>query len=177
METSTKSSAINLGLYLGGLMSIITILGYALYLELLTKWWLGIILFIAIIAFGIVSALKSKKMQDGFITFKEAFSSYFITVAIGILISMVISIIIFNFVDPEAALALKEKTIEASVQMMRSFNAPEEAVATAVEQMEAQKNQFSIAPQLQSNAIFLIIQAVIGLIVALIVKRDPEKAL
>ena len=176
METSTKSSAINLGLYLGGLMAITTILGYALYLELLTKWWLGILLFIAIIVFGILSALKSKKMQGGFITFKEAFSSYFITVAIGILISMVISIIIFNFVDPEAAIALKEKTIEATIQMMRNFNAPEEAVAQTLEQMEAQKNQFSIAPQLQSNAIFLIIQAVIGLIIALIVKRNPENA-
>jgi len=174
METSTKSSAINYGLYLGGILALVTILGYALYLDLLTKWWLGIIFFILIIAFGIFSSLKSKKMQGGFISFKEAFSGYFITVAVGILISMVISIAIFNFVDPEAAIALKEKTIEASVQMMRSFNAPEEAVATAVEQMEAQKNQFSIAPQLQSNAIFLIIQAVIGLIVALIVKRDPE---
>ncbi|WP_452223386.1 DUF4199 domain-containing protein [Lacinutrix chionoecetis] len=173
METSTKSSAINYGLYLGGFMALITILGYALYLDLLTKWWLGLILFVVIIVFGILSALKSKKIQEGYITFKEAFSSYFITVAVGIIISMIISIIIFNFVDPEAAIALKEKTIEASVQMMRNFNAPEEAVAKAVEQMEAQKNQFSIGPQLQSNAIFLIIQAVIGLIVALIIKRNP----
>jgi len=176
METSTKSSAINYGLYLGGLMALTTILGYALYLDLLTKWWLGILLFIVIIVFGILSALKSKSIQNGVITFKEAFSSYFITVAIGIIISMVISILIFNFIDPEAAIALKEKTIDATIQMMRSFNAPEEAVAQTLEQMEAQKNQFSIAPQLQSNAIFLVIQAVIGLIVALIVKRDPENA-
>lgn len=176
METSTKSSAINYGLYLGVLMALTTILGYALYLDLLTKWWLGILLFIVIIVFGILSALKSKSIQNGVITFKEAFSSYFITVAIGIIISMVISILIFNFIDPEAAIALKEKTIDATIQMMRSFNAPEEAVAQTLEQMEAQKNQFSIAPQLQSNAIFLVIQAVIGLIVALIVKRDPENA-
>ena len=176
METSTKSSAINYGLYLGGLMALTTILGYALYLDLLTKWWLGILLFIVIIVFGILSALKSKSIQNGVITFKEAFSSYFITVAIGIIISMVISILIFNFIDPDAAIALKEKTIDATIQMMRSFNAPEEAVAQTLEQMEAQKNQFSIAPQLQSNAIFLVIQAVIGLIVALIVKRDPENA-
>ncbi|OIQ22924.1 DUF4199 domain-containing protein [Lacinutrix sp. MedPE-SW] len=176
METSTKSSAINHGLYLGGFLALVTILGYALYLDLLTKWWLGIIFLIVIIIAGIVSAIKSKKMQGGFITFKEAFSSYFITVAIGILISMVISIVIFNFIDPEAAITLKEKTIETTVQMMRNFNAPEDAVAQTVEQMEAQKNQFSIGPQLQSNVIFLVIQAVIGLIVALIVKRNPENA-
>jgi len=174
METSTKSSAINYGLYLGGILALITLLGYALYIDLLTKWWLGIILFVVIIIFGIISAIKSKKMQNGIISFKEAFSSYFITVAIGIIISMLISIILFNYVDPEAAITLKEKTIEATIQLMRNFNAPEEAVEQTLEQMEAQKNQFSILPQLQSNAIFLVIQALIGLIIALIVKRNPE---
>ena len=174
METSTKSSAINYGLYLGGILALITLLGYALYIDLLTKWWLGIILFVVIIIFGIISAIKSKKMQNGIISFKEAFSSYFITVAIGIIISMLISIILFNYVDPEAAITLKEKTIEATIQLMRNFNAPEEAVEQTLEQMEAQKNQFSILPQLQSNAIFLVIQSLIGLIIALIVKRNPE---
>jgi len=174
METSTKSSAINYGLYLGGILALITLLGYALYIDLLTKWWLGIILFVVIIIFGIISAIKSKKMQNGIISFKEAFSSYFITVAIGIIISMLISIILFNYVDPEAAITLKEKTIEATIQLMRNFNAPEEAVEQTLEQMEAQKNQFSILPQLQSNAIFLVIQSLIGLFIALIVKRNPE---
>ncbi|WP_044398662.1 DUF4199 domain-containing protein [Lacinutrix sp. Hel_I_90] len=174
METSIKSNALNYGLYLGILLALVTISGYALNLELLTKWWLGLIMFVVIVVFGIISTVKSKRLLNGIITFKEAFSSYFITVAIGIIISMIISIIIFNFIDPEAAIVLKEKTIEASIQMMRNFNAPEEAVANALEQMEAQKNQFSIGPQLQSNAIFLIIQAVIGLIVALIMKRNPE---
>lgn len=176
METKTKSNALNYGLYLGVLLALVTISAYALNLELLTKWWLGVIIFIIIIVFGIISSIKSKALLNGFISFKEAFSSYFITVAIGIITSMIVSIIIFNFVDPEAAIVLKEKTIEASVEMMRNFNAPEEAIANALDQMEAQKNQFSIGPQLQSNAIFLIIQAIIGLIVALIIKRNPENA-
>jgi len=176
MENSIKSSALNYGLYLGGALSAVTILGYTVNLGLLTKWWLGVLLFIVIIVFGIMSGYKSKKIQEGFIEFKEAFSSYFITVAVGLIISMTVGIIIFNFIDPEAAITLKEKTIESSIEIMRNFGAPEDAIANSLEQMEAQKNQYAIGPQLQSTAIFLIIQAIIGLIVALIIKRPRQNA-
>lgn len=176
METSIKSSAINYGLYLGALMASVTVIGYAVNLDLLTKWWLGIGLFIVIIIFGIISTAKSKSMLEGFISFKEAFSSYFITVAIGLIISTAVSIIIFNVIDPEAAIALKEKTIDSTVEMMRNFGAPEEAVEETLTKMEEQKNQFSIGPQIQSTVIFLVIQAVIGLIIALVMKKSDENA-
>ena len=174
MEKSLKSNALNLGLYLGLFMSAITVISYAAYLDLLTKWWVGIILFVIIIVFGTLSASKSKSLNGGFLDFKSAFSPYFITVAIGLIISTLVSIILFNFIDPDAAILLKEKTIEASVAMMKSFNAPASEISKAVDTMEAQKNQFALGPQLQSTAIFLIIQAIIGLIVAAIVKKNPE---
>ena len=40
--------------------------------------------------------------------------------------------------------------------------------------MEEQKNQYSVGPQLQSTAIFLVIQSIIGLIIALIMKKPKE---
>jgi len=174
MEKSLKESALNLGLYLGLFLAAITVISYAAYLELLTKWWLGIIIFVVIIVFGTLSASKSKTLNGGFLDFKSAFSSYFITVAVGLVISTLVSVVLFNFIDPDAALVLKEKTIEASVAMMKSFNAPASEISKAVDAMEAQKNQFALGQQLQSTAIFLIIQAIIGLIVAAIVKKNPE---
>tara|TARA_R110002012_G_scaffold64227_2_gene168804 strand:+ start:973 stop:1506 length:534 start_codon:yes stop_codon:yes gene_type:complete len=174
METSTKSKAINLGLILGAILASITLISYAVYLELLTKWWLGIFLFIVIICFGIISVSKAKKLNDGFIEFKEAFSSYFITIAIGIIISTATSILIFNVLDQEAAMQLKEMTIDATVKMMKGFNAPAESISQTVDAMEEQKNQYSIGPQLQSTAIFLVIQSIIGLIIALIMKKPKE---
>ena len=126
MEKTIKSIAINFGLYLGATLGGITVLAYALYLDLLTKWWLGILLFVIIIVYGIISVSKSKASLGGYISFKESFSSYFITVAIGVIISTLVSVLVFNFIDPEAAVALKEKTIEATLQIMKNFNAPEE---------------------------------------------------
>jgi len=172
MENSIKGTATNYGLYLGIGLALTTALCYAIDIELLTKWWLGILIFVVTIVIGIMSAVKAKKLNNGLLSFKNAFSSYFITVAIGIIISTIVSIVIFNVVDPEAAITLKEKTIEATVNMMRSFNAPESEIAKAVSQMEEQKNQYAIGSILQQTAIYLLIQAIIGLIVGAIVKKN-----
>ena len=110
MEKSLKSTAVNYGLYLALILSSLTIIGYAVYLDLFTKWWLGISQMLLVIIFGIVSASKAKSNLGGFISLKDAFTAFFITVAIGIVISALVGMIIFNFVDTEAAAVLQEKT-------------------------------------------------------------------
>jgi len=175
MENSIKSSAINHGLYLGGLLSLITVTIYAINLNLMVNMWLGIGLLIAVIAFGVVSTAKSKSIMEGFLSFKQAFSSYFITVAVGIIISSVISIILFNFIDPEAAETVKQLTVESTISMMEGFNAPAETIAETVDKIEGQ-NQFSVINTMKSIAWGLLFQAVIGLIVAAIMKKTNPDA-
>jgi hypothetical protein len=175
MEKTIKSSAINWGLYLGATLALLTISGYV-NLDLYTKWWFGIGMMVLIIIFGIVSSMKAKGLLNEFITFKEAFSSYFITIAIGLIISTIVSLIIFNFIDPDAAITLKEKVLDSSVEMMRNFNAPEEAIAEAVEKMEADENMFAIGKVLQSLAFQLVGFSIVGLIVALVVKKNNPDA-
>jgi len=176
MENTIKSSALRYGLYLGVFLILVTVLAYVINLGLMTKWWFGIILFLVIIAFGIVSTAKSKSILSGFINFKQAFSSYFITIAIGVLLSTVFSILLFNVIDTEASEILKEKIIESSTQMMESFGAPQSEIDKAIAKMEEQ-NQFSIISQIKSIAWQLLVFAVIGLIVALGMKKsDPNAA-
>ena len=82
MEKSTKSIAINTGLYLDLLLSAFTIIAYAFSIELLINFWIVLLILPLIsIVFGIVSASKIRKALGGFMNFKQAFSSYFITVA------------------------------------------------------------------------------------------------
>jgi len=175
MEKSIKSIATNYGLYLGATLSLLTVLGYV-NLDLFTKWWFGIGMLILIIIFGIVSAMKSRGALNGFISFKEAFTSYFITIALGLAISTIISILIFNFIDPDAAITLKEKILDSTVQMMQNFGAPEEAIAETVEKMEAEENMFAIGKTFQSLAFQLIGYSIVGLIVALVVKKNNPDA-
>ena len=175
MENSIKSSAINYGLYLGGALSLITIAIWFIDINLMANMWLGILILLAVVAVGVVSTAKAKSIQEGFLSFKEAFSSYFITVAIGIVISSIVSMILFNYVDPEAAEQIKQITIDATVNMMEGFGAPAETIAETVDQLENQ-NQYSIVNTAKSIAWGLVIQAVIGLIVGAIMKRSNPDA-
>ncbi|WP_304143631.1 DUF4199 domain-containing protein [Mesoflavibacter zeaxanthinifaciens] len=176
MEKTIKSIASNYGLYLGLLIAVVYVISYAINIELLTKWWIGIIMLLAIIVFGIVSISKSKKAQNGFISLKEAFTSYFITILIGLIVASVVAIVLFNVIDPDAAITLKEKTIENTAEMMRNWNAPEESIVETVEKMREQPNQFSIGSVLQSLVIQLVIFSIIGLIAALIMKKSDDNA-
>ena len=175
MEKSIKSSAINYGLYLGGALSLITIAIWFIDLNLMANMWLGIFLLLAIIAFGVVSTAKSKSLNGGFLSFKEAFSSYFITVAIGIAISSIVSMILFSYIDPEAAKQIQQLTIESTINMMEGFGAPAEAAQEAAEQQrEDTEAQFTLAGQAKGFGIQIIVNAVIALITGLIVRRREK---
>ena len=177
MEQSIKSSSINQGLYLGIILSAFTIIGYVVSLDLFTKWWFGILLLLLVITFGIISSMKAKKILNGFISFKNAFAAYFLTILIGIVISSIVSIIIFNVVDPEAAGILQEKIIENQMAMMERFGAPQEAIDQAMQDIEANGSMYSMGNILKSVAYQLVGFSIVGLIVALVVKRkDPDAA-
>lgn len=172
MEKSLKSIATNYGLYLGVLLALISVIAYAVNLDLYTQVWFGLTLLAIIIIFGIISVIKIKKANDGFLSFKHTFSAYFITVLIGILISAIVSIIIFNFVDTEAATELQQKIMDSQVERLQSFNVPAEVIAETVEKMESQGNMYSIKNVLQSIVWQLLGFSVIGLIVAAAMKKN-----
>ncbi|SFZ92521.1 Protein of unknown function [Flaviramulus basaltis] len=175
MEKPLKSIAVNYGLYLGVLLALITVLAYAVNIELLTNMWVGILIIIIIIVFGIISVAKIKQVKNGFASFKEAFTSYFITVIIGLLISTLVSFLLFNFIDTDAAEVLKEKTIEKTVEMLEGFNTPSDVIAQTVEQIESQ-NQYSIGNIFKGLAGYLVFFSIIGLIVAAVMKKNNPDA-
>lgn len=170
MKPTTNSSAINYGLYLGAALSLITVAIYAVNIDLILEFWLGIFLFFIVLACGVASAINTRKLLNGFLSFKKAFTSYFITIAVGTLIATVVGIAIFTYIDPEAAVYLNEQTLILSKQMMERFGMPQEAMQVALEEA-GKKDNFSLEMQAQGFVFKLAFYAVIGLIVALIVKK------
>ncbi|MDH7447213.1 DUF4199 domain-containing protein [Aquimarina sp. 2201CG14-23] len=171
MEKSVKSSAVSKGVILGVVLSIITIIGYVAYQDLFTKWWLLFVLLFVIVGLGISSSVKGRKLLGGYISFKEAFTCYLITVAIGTLISTIVGILIFNVVDPDAAISIKEKSIETTVGFMENFNVPEEEIQKTVTQMEEQ-DTFGIGTQVKNWFWGMLIYIIIGLLASLVVKKN-----
>lgn len=177
MENNTqiiKKNATTQGITLGIILALSTTLMYALNPDMFTKWWVGILSFLVVLIIGIVSVSKSKGLLNGFISFKEAFTSFFITVALGYFISTIMGILIFNIIDPEMAQFVQDKAIETTRGFMESFDVPQEEIDKAIAAMAEQDN-FSIVSQLKSYVFGLAFLSVLGLLVALIFKRkDPS---
>lgn len=171
---SIKSASAKYGIILGIILSLITVFAYAFMLSLYTKGWFGILMLIIVVAVGVIAAVNSKKLLGGFISFKEAFTSYFIVVLIGTLISTLVAIIIFNFIDPDAAVTLQEMMLDNMRQTLEGFNVPEASISEAIAKA-SESSMFSLGAKLQQYAINLVVFCVIGLIVALAVrKKDPN---
>ncbi|GAA4239039.1 DUF4199 domain-containing protein [Postechiella marina] len=175
MEKTLKSIATNYGLYLGATLTLLILIGYGVNLDLFTQIWFGLLFLFLILAFGIVSVFKSKKLLGGYISFKDAFTAYFITILIGLTISSIISVVIFNFIDPDAAVDLQQRIIDSQVVRLENYNMPADAIAKVVDEMEKKGNMYSISNILQSLVWQLAGYSVVGLIVAAIMKkRNPD---
>ncbi len=174
MESPAKKISTAYGVYLGIALVLITVLTYAFNLALFTKWWFGITLIIFSVILASISVKKAKKASTSLFTFKDAFGSYFLTIFIGTLISLIFGIILFNLIDPEAAEKLTELIMESTRSMMERFGAPEAQINEALRKMQ-EDNQFSLVNQLKGYGFQLVLYAIFGLIISLIF-REKETA-
>jgi len=177
MEKSLKSSALNYGLYLGLTLSAFYIIAYVFNIELLVNFWLMLLLLpLTLIVVGVISTAKAKSLLGGFMSYKQAFSAYFITIAVAVVLSTLVSIVIFNFVDPEAAQMLQDIGMEKARAFMESIGTPESEIEKQMALAEGQ-DQMALGTQAFNVVKGLLFYAVIGLIVALIMrKKDPNAA-
>lgn len=174
MENSIKSTGTTYGVYLGIILSLITVVVYAIDLAIFAEWWYGILNFLVLLVISIMAVIKAKSLKSNYFTFREAFSAYFITVVIGTLISSAVSLLLFNVIDPQAAEQLMELTVEATRNMMERFGVPQADIQEAITEMEGE-NQFSPGNYLTGYIFSLAIYAVIGLIIGLIFKeKNPQ---
>ena len=174
MTDAVKKNGINFGIIVGGVSVLASTLMYVIDLKLFVSWWVGIVLFLISLSIGIIGIGKAKKEMGGFITFKEAFTTFFIIMAIGVAISIAFNIILLNFIDPDAKETIKDHLIEMTMEINQKFDTPAEIVK---QQMEEIQNNDPYSPQKQalSYVWILLFYIVVGLIVAVSMKKNkPE---
>ena len=173
MNEIIKKNGISFGIITGVVSALITTAIYSIDLNLFTKWWLGIIIFIIYITIGIILLSKTKKELKGIFTFKQAFTTYFISAIIGIAISVTFNIILFNFIDPAAKDTIKELTIKYTAEMLQKFGTPTSEINKAISGIE-KNDQFGIVEQLKGSIFGILFSSIFGLILAAIFKSKPS---
>lgn len=176
MNEIIKKNGIKFGI-ISGIIGILSVLiPYSLWLELMIKWWYGIGFLVIYFIIGCFLLIDTKKKLDNYISFKDAFTTYFISAVIGILIGLVFNIILFNFIDTEVASQIKDLNIENTVAMMKKFGAPSSSIKETVEKLN-DYNQFGIFEQLKGIIWSIIGSTIFGLILAAIFKSKSQQTL
>ncbi|NUY82042.1 DUF4199 domain-containing protein [Flavobacterium sp. MAH-1] len=170
MNAIIKKNGVSFGVGLGVLAILLAVITYSF--NMYGAWWLGILALLLYLVGFIMLLSRTKKELNGQMTFKEAFTTYFIAAVLMILISTLFNIVLYNFVDPGAKETVKEETIKTTVSFMQKMSAPADQINKAVEDIQ-NKDQFSISSQIMGLAIGIAVSCVFGLLLALIFKSRP----
>lgn len=179
---------LNYGIYLGILLSLFTAYSYAIDNSMYFNYWMLALLLLSVPIFGLIAIISAKKKIGGFISFKESLKNYTITIALGLFISTLTSILIFNIVDTDFHKVVQqiqvdglEKQKERTLQGMYNRNTPESTIENteksfnnSLEQMK-NTNQYTIGAQIKSFFKSVATYLIFGLILSVIFKKKDPK--
>ena len=174
MNEIIKKNGVTYGAILGLISIASTTLIYITDIKLFMSWWIGGISLILNIMIGIFLVSNTKKQLNNTISFKDAFSVYFIAGVLGSTLSALYNYFLFNFIDPEAKETLKEMTIKYTVEMMEKFGTPKEVLNQTIAELQKADN-YSLGNIVMGLLFVYLIVAIFGLILAAIFKsKSPS---
>lgn len=171
MTDIIKKTGFRNGIFLGIFLILLSSYIYFGNLSLLTNVWAGALTLVLTIVFGILSILQLKGKLGGFITFREAFSVYFITVLTGSFISCLYTIILYSFIlSPETKETIRMAMIDFNITLMKQNQAPQESIDEALE-MYKTFNPFTPTEAIAASLKYLLRDCLFGFLVALIFRN------
>ncbi|GAA4281123.1 DUF4199 domain-containing protein [Gaetbulibacter aestuarii] len=175
MENSLKKIPTTYGLFLGVVLSVVAIFAYTQNLDLFLKPWFGLSLYALCVIAGVLSLMKNKIANNSYLSFRNSFTSYFITVLAGVAIFTFVTYILFNYVDNDASNYLKKMSIDKNIEVLKSIGTKPEKLAETRAKLESE-NLFSIGNAIQTLIITYIIPlSIIGLLLAAAFKKNPPR--
>lgn len=174
MNEIVKKNGITFGVIMGVVSVLITATLYAVDLELFVNKGVGVMSMVVYLILGVVVVSRTKKQLQGQITFKEAFTSYFLAAVIGSTISVLFNIVLFNLIDPAAKETLRDITLKYTVESLKSWNVPPSAINQTIKDLQ-EKDTYAPGSQMFGLIISFILNAILGLILALIFKSKSSQ--
>ena len=170
LDPVIKKEASRWGLTLAAVNVLFYLVAYVAYRQMFVSFWGTMALFVVGIVLVIMGVNSVRKEYGGFIEFKEAFSTAFIVYLIASLILTVVIILLFNVVDPAAAVEIQDLTIENTIAVAERFGVDEKQLDEMIEKIES-TNQYGIANQVRGFFTGLIITAILSAIIAAFMKK------
>ncbi len=173
MNDVIKKNGLQFGAILSAYYIVTTLLMFFFNQNLFVSIPIGFASIFVSLGIGVVALFWAKKKLNGYITFKDAFTSYFITIVMGLLAHIVITYLLFNLVDPSAKETIKELTIAFTQKNMTSLGVETETLNKTIEQIREADN-FNLGNLIKSFAWKTLLYSVGGMLIALVFRNQNE---
>lgn len=173
MNKTIKNNGVLFGLILASWYSISTLLIFFFYQELFVNVYMGFTNTLVSLSVATISLLVAKKKLGGRITFKDAFTSYLIPIVMGLAALIIVSMILFNIVDPSMKEVFINMSIAFTEKNMGGLQVAPEAIESTIEQIKNTDN-FSISNQFKAFAWKTLLYSIGGMLIALILRNQSE---
>ena len=127
----------------------------------------GYILYLVILG---VLAAQIRKANGGYLEFKDTFGAIFVMILAANVLYFLYSILYFKAINPHFMDQMKSATLT----FMENMHAPDDKIEEAMHKFDeqiAESRVFSLSKTLMGFAGFLIMDALFGMLVALIVRK------
>jgi hypothetical protein len=147
-------------LYLSG---VETFLGKAAYLG-----------YAILLTMAVISPLREKKMQHGYLEFRDALKAAFLVFVIALALQTLFSWVLMNYIDTPFRQAVEQSIMDKTEKFMLSMKLSQDKVDEMMSR-ERGVNQFAFSRSLMGLAVSYIVFFLIALVIAAFVKnKRPE---
>lgn len=171
MTNIIKKTGLTSGLIFGAVLILIYTYIHLFEIQLLLNVVFGLGIIGVTIVFGIVSIVISRRKLNGQITFKEAFSSYFITILVGNILACLCLILLYEyFISTETKETLKQSMIDFNINLKKQNLATEEEIKETLKTSKS-FNPFHISEVITGYIKYLLRDCLFGFLIALIFRN------
>ncbi len=142
-------------------------------LTLFANKFVGFFNMAVIIIIGILTVFIARKKAGGYVTFREAFTPYLITITIGVTVNYIVYNILFNFIDTSAKEIINAELYNMLIHTLENSGLPQEQINEQLDKAE-HISQFEPKAQIFMWAGSILRNSILGLLLAAIFKNKSE---
>lgn len=159
--------------YGAGALSILALLLTYLFIDQFSTFGKVINNGIVVVNLGlcIYAVIDAKKQNDGYLTFKEAFTAFMLNRIVNIVLAIGFMALLYFVIDPDFRESIAERTTALQLEAMERRGATEEVILTQTERLE----KYNLNNPVVLFWTFLgsiVFNAILGLLLAAGLKRD-----
>lgn len=130
-----------------------------------------------ILALMVIIGLQARKIAGGVLLYKHAYIALLFVAIVSTFIFTAADFIVKNYVDTSLVETEKKLALEKTAKMMENWGAPEDKIDETMEEMQARDFKPTVISSLGRFVGGVVINALIILIIAAIVKKKPKDTL